>query len=159
MASRCCFQRSIDSCEHMKRPGKGAEVGRHDRVSDASQPRGGGEQQEANTSNTASQAPHHLQVVLVTLLSCVDFGLLHTSNDWLQFVNYPSHPHIPFTQNHWNNEQESLQALHILTVAIHLKTPISRQRGNPWHLKFSKYTLFSLYVLSNPCQLRHECVC
>ena len=52
----------------VKQPGKGAEVGRHDRVRDASETRGGGEQQHANPSNTASQAPHHLQVPLLTFL-------------------------------------------------------------------------------------------
>ena len=46
----------------MKRPGKGAEVGRHDRVSDTSQARGGGEQKDAKTTSDISQVSHGLQV-------------------------------------------------------------------------------------------------
>ena len=48
---------------NVKIPGKRAEVGRHDRVSDTSQARGEGEQKEAKkTSDISSQVSHGLQV-------------------------------------------------------------------------------------------------
>ena len=48
---------------NVKIPGKRAEVGRHDRVSDTSQARGEGEKKEAKkTSDISSQVSHGLQV-------------------------------------------------------------------------------------------------
>ena len=72
---------------NVKIPGKRAEVGRHDRVSDASKTGGRGEQQHANTSNTASKAPHHLQVLFLTFLPWSSIAMLKGVSERAEFLD------------------------------------------------------------------------
>ena len=44
-----------------KRPGKGAKVGRHDRVGDAAQAGGGGEQEQVQASDMALSVSHRTE--------------------------------------------------------------------------------------------------
>ena len=44
-----------------KRPGKGAEVGRHDRVGDAAQAGGGGKQEQVQAPDMALSVSHHTE--------------------------------------------------------------------------------------------------
>ena len=118
---------------NVKIPGKRAEVGGHDRVSDTSQARGEGEKKEAKkTSDISSQVSHGLQVsssVIFRQAGDDERGSL-------------SSPQKVFDQK--ANGSISQGKAIILNQKTYMSSP---------------FPFLSLLVLSNLCQLRYKSVC